>query len=665
MSAVIDIRAQVYCEIGGSRVAVLSGEFSDSGIQQSGLITTTGRLTLAGLVSVEVGTRVRLGYERNGVVGVMPRSQLRVTRVLADPFADQTQVELGCLLSIAQGVSTTEALGVQQQSAAPTPLAINPALVVVQAVNAATGQAIECPSLPTIYYSVDYSSGYLNAAAAILQAFGYYLYLGDNETVRIGSVNFASGAVAAVTSDDLIEIRPLAGGDVPASQVVVSGQVPRASVAAEPGTVDGSPLEFNGSGGGSSGGGEEPQGPGLSEQPRQDDERLLESQVKIEYATAEAVNGNYFGRLARAAQIAAASGISGADLSPRFGRGGLVLKRREETTYLGYLGDGQEGQRIRVYESSFAAAGRASFAYAFLSRNGKEFTVWHPGGGSVLIEDRLEITAKGGITEWSRTTKQEAKIATSQGATSAATLGQYAREAAEEADIFASFLALGQTQVEEEQRNFTSTERRDNLSRNRGTPTDYSAGTSGKVDLFDTNGNRIGTVQSLGPGEIRGPLLSTVLGPTPTTTLPSTTALYADGGRTVQLQGVQSTTGASATTADTELIGLRVAVEFNNSAVTLASERTYQFPLVPWSNPASLFAAYGERQNRFSYGSRYGVNIKAALGAIPSEPGSVFTLNAAGQTGLFLLGTFACAFDANEVAVSCDALYIGAVGGNQ
>ena len=88
------IQAKVYCNLG----RVISGQFADDYVQDSGLMKTRGSVDLDGIFTIEVGQTVEFAFLKDGNLCRIPRT-LRVLSSYADPFTKVTKVSLGCLLT--------------------------------------------------------------------------------------------------------------------------------------------------------------------------------------------------------------------------------------------------------------------------------------------------------------------------------------------------------------------------------------------------------------------------------------------------------------------------------------------------------------------------------------------------------------------------------------
>ena len=92
--AIPSIQARVYCNLG----RVISGQFADDYVQDSGLMKTRGTVELDGIFTVEVGQKVEFAFAKGTNLCRIPRT-LRVLSSYADPYTSVTKVSLGCLLT--------------------------------------------------------------------------------------------------------------------------------------------------------------------------------------------------------------------------------------------------------------------------------------------------------------------------------------------------------------------------------------------------------------------------------------------------------------------------------------------------------------------------------------------------------------------------------------
>lgn len=98
----VDIRAKFLCPLG----KVISGSVSDNQMQEKGLVSTTGELTIEGNVQRPRGKQIDIAYmeidSRSGKRRItrFPR-RLRVLKCTADPFRNTTTFQLGDKLALA------------------------------------------------------------------------------------------------------------------------------------------------------------------------------------------------------------------------------------------------------------------------------------------------------------------------------------------------------------------------------------------------------------------------------------------------------------------------------------------------------------------------------------------------------------------------------------
>ena len=93
--SVVDIRAKVYSSLG----KVISGSVSDSYIQGQGLIYTRGTVVVNGLRTAGRGAGFGISYLKNNMMIKLPR-ELFVLSSFADPYRRQTTVSVGCKLTL-------------------------------------------------------------------------------------------------------------------------------------------------------------------------------------------------------------------------------------------------------------------------------------------------------------------------------------------------------------------------------------------------------------------------------------------------------------------------------------------------------------------------------------------------------------------------------------
>ena len=220
----IDIRANVYCNLG----RVISGNFSDTQIQGSGLIQTSGSVVLNGIYAPVAGDVVKFSYYRNGRISLLPRT-LRVLSFFADPFRRQTTVELGCKFTYFNNRRPPVRNPTSEEESGLCPSAdviipISAEFVFNKCLNALdlTTQG----SIPlTSKFNVeefDLSPGYVTVMGQLLVSEGYYCYLNEEEEVVIKKINGTGSSTGPlIASDQIIDLSPIGVGDLPGDEVVV------------------------------------------------------------------------------------------------------------------------------------------------------------------------------------------------------------------------------------------------------------------------------------------------------------------------------------------------------------------------------------------------------------------------------------------------------------
>ena len=98
--AIPPIQAKVYCNLG----RVISGQFADDYVQDSGLMKTRGSVDLDGIFTIEAGQSVEFAFLKDGNLCRIPRA-LRVLSSFANPFTRVTSVSLGCQITYKSDVT--------------------------------------------------------------------------------------------------------------------------------------------------------------------------------------------------------------------------------------------------------------------------------------------------------------------------------------------------------------------------------------------------------------------------------------------------------------------------------------------------------------------------------------------------------------------------------
>lgn len=219
----IDIRAYVYCSLG----PVISGEISDSSVVDNGLVTTTGSVVLSGLLKPTIGTSVSFSYAKNGHMAKIPRS-LVVLSSFADPFRNQTTVQLGCWLTYKANAGPTEQ---EEPDAQPTfslaesyrvPPRIRASRIFVNCAQKIGLGAVAPLTNEFITDEFDYSGGYVNTMADLLKSECYFGHINSSGGLSVKTLNVLGGGGPLLDETRIIDIGSTGSTDVPGDAVSVN-----------------------------------------------------------------------------------------------------------------------------------------------------------------------------------------------------------------------------------------------------------------------------------------------------------------------------------------------------------------------------------------------------------------------------------------------------------
>jgi hypothetical protein len=607
----LDARLNIYAQVGDTAVTVISGETSDDFLLASGLITTTGRLTVAGSHPASIGTLVRLSWVRGTLVGRMPRSRLRVLRCTVDPIRRQTEYELGDLFALKAGIRATDPLGLAKPTST-TEQTYDADTLVREAMKKALGSDPGSTGISgKVWGDFDWKQGYLAGAGEILLSFGRFAYLQPDETVAFGSLGSPSLSGPEVDLDDLIDLKPLTGGAPPGAIAIGAGQVRT--------------LASSGGGGGSQG--STSLNPATLTVPD-----ISWSVSVIEYAADRfAVQSEYNQNdqavpyQVQSTTVSSSDGtVSGSitqtwDLVGAIGVGYIS----EIQNYLYNLAVAQAQRQVDALNRGAIAKASVSPAPVTGNNQTRELprqtgTVTdsrQPGLVSVVpnaaptarvlrtIETGSEVRnadGSGGSVRRTYITRYEADLAIAQSRQQGQDIAAGSLSLVE-SSLACDFLASTTT---------TTTTRSGALTVTRTTNWDFRSGTSTNVSWSRAADGMGGTTD---PG----------VGTNYTTTL----------------------------------YRAKVGQAEDNY---LESEQVYVCPCTIVDSAEAAYQTFGATQNRLAYGFRHGKQLTSVIGVLPVTPGAAFHLTTDGQTGTFRVNGFSCAFDSRECLVSMDALYWGA-----
>ena len=224
---VLDARCQVICNLG----PIISGSLSDDHAQGTGVITTTGELVLAGLITAKPGDAVQLGYitPDQTQVARFPRSRLRVLKCFANPLTRQTTVQVGDELAYSKkrkgSAVPSGLLDVVNGRAPGTGLSIR----LSEAVKLAADRLGLSGTLPVLTNyklasSIDMSQGYVQFMSDALISEGYAVFQQQDGTLVSTSLAPQSFEGPSIEISELIDLAPTEGGEEPAAVATGTGQ---------------------------------------------------------------------------------------------------------------------------------------------------------------------------------------------------------------------------------------------------------------------------------------------------------------------------------------------------------------------------------------------------------------------------------------------------------
>lgn len=214
----VDLRAIVACDLGH----LISGDVGSNHISdRSGLVMTSGRLTIEGLLSPARGTAVNLlvACPQLNRVTRFPKV-LRVIRATAYPLDNRTEVEVGCMLTLmkerkdkatyfASGSNPLSAQALLTHCLASIGVTLTPGT----------------RSLTRTYLlsQVDLSQGYVQIIGDLIRSENCVGRLRPDDTLEIIDISLSQGRPGPVlTKDDLVSIEPISGGQDPPDQFTVT-----------------------------------------------------------------------------------------------------------------------------------------------------------------------------------------------------------------------------------------------------------------------------------------------------------------------------------------------------------------------------------------------------------------------------------------------------------
>jgi hypothetical protein len=685
MTAAIDIRANVYCNLG----PLIQGQIADDYVQDSGLIRTRGSVTLRGIYTPDVGDQVSFAFYKDGTLSRIPRT-LRVLSSFADPFTKITTVQIGCFITFIadmkdppierqlNGVPLTDAAilygGLPLSGAVFARLnavadaaggglvpsedrkgvggTITAAFIVS---DLASKAGLTVGSIPlTNQFSktyFEYNQPYVDIISDLLKSECRLGYLDESEELVIRDLNETGQTGPIIDADDIIELQGIGSGELPGASVIVRynsiepGKNPQVSDPDDPDAV-----------------------PNQSRQAVREEADEQTSRANWERSVSS-----------QGPIIVTVSTGSGTKRRSKVYSG--IEKTESNTQYAYHSGSGKEVKtKEETIKTSFTAKAASGLAQEYLEKKqtfvnevcqttevvnhrynpdgtaaGTERLLYEPIGmvvgrlniplsgkdyilpffqGEVLTErETVELSHSGGRTR--RVTSQYAlPVFAIEGQIGAFRSG---KGAATQEDIENTILDWINTGL-------VFVDKREDIQE------------SGEIQPY---------------GESR---------PSQTDRVTNALGNGASGGTTkAERQSVGFSAGSSPTyerTASFEVVygavdsARRIELTMPyapDSVFTLVSANT-QFPagLKPymWTNTDAQQKAkkYGEVQNRMRIGHRKGVSLQVPIGKMPERPFDPFYLSAEGLTGQYRVNGLTWAFDSNGIVCSVDALFWGGAG---
>lgn len=218
----VDLRAVVACDLG----IVISGDIGSNHISdRSGLVMTSGRLTIEGLLSPARGTAVNIlvACPQLNRVTRFPKV-LRVIRATAYPLDNRTEVEVGCRLTLMKDRRDDRAFFASVGSSLSAQALLTHCLQQIGVSLAAGTRELDRDYLIP---SVDLSQGYVQIIGDLIRSENCFGRLKPNDTLEIVPISLDVGQKGPVlTAADLVSIEPISTGAEPPDQFRVMYSAP-------------------------------------------------------------------------------------------------------------------------------------------------------------------------------------------------------------------------------------------------------------------------------------------------------------------------------------------------------------------------------------------------------------------------------------------------------
>lgn len=228
-AGVIDVRAQVFCDLG----PVISGQLSDDPVAPGvGLLRTQGEVVINGLIQPARGTEIKLGVRLpDGKLTRLPR-RLRVIKADSDPINNETTLTVGCLLTLKWDFVQPAVFAAANNppwSNVDTAAGSSPIVSLLSNVlafclsNCSITQATGNPAVTGIKATdrVDVSNGYLDIASTIIAEAGMYGFIDADEKLRLRKVLVPRSKGPLLTVNDTITNETI-GNPSPPERITIS-----------------------------------------------------------------------------------------------------------------------------------------------------------------------------------------------------------------------------------------------------------------------------------------------------------------------------------------------------------------------------------------------------------------------------------------------------------
>jgi hypothetical protein len=626
------IQAKVYCNLG----KVISGQFADDYVQDSGLMKTRGSVDLDGIFTIEVGKRVEFAFKKDGNLSRIPRT-LRVLSSYADPFTKVTKVSLGCLLTYLSDFRKPPQEDAAEGEAPEAGFKIRAfddplggAAIPEEYRRVVGGYITAGYMLETLLDEVGINAGtiplqnkytkteeevsgpFLDKVADLLKSECLYGYLDENEvlqSININSPGNSGGPV--IEGDDILNVDRIGSGELPGQAVYVSYQTRRMK-SPDPATLQADSLtegisttgEINWEQSSS-------EGLPIKIEVNRKNGATVETYIYTGIVSSEEVTsyrkiaGKEVPILRRQTSYTfaaeAAQNVAQAYWELGISFANSLVRSITETVYT-YDRSGNEVEtRTRKYEPVIAVLGRSNLPIAFSATD-------YVSASTNEIQTSLEVQRQYNADGCQKTCNErwEHAVYHLQGQIGAYQRAKNAATADEVADRLNTLLATGLMLVD-----------------------------------YNTQAQYVGRASR----QERPQQVERVAG------------YYSQKEGTGPIPGRTETTLVYGNAESQRVIELRLPMSPDDT-IEGAGESWSAMPSVA----AQRAQTYGKVQNRMRLGHREGLSIQIAPEMMPAKPFAPIYVKASGLTGQYRVNGSSWTFDANGIVCSIDAMFWGGAG---